>query len=59
MLYKTDLNINIYDTWEVFFVCPSQAMRTTFITNVDLILVSMSPKVADEADSGSKSILQI
>ena len=31
-----------------------QAMRTTFITNVHLRLVSMSPKVADDSDSGSK-----
>ena len=29
-------------------------MRTTFITNVHLSLFSMRPKVADEADSGSK-----
>ena len=29
-------------------------MRTTFITNVHLSLVSMSSKVADEADSGSQ-----
>ena len=37
--------------------CPSQAMRTTFITNVHLSLVTLGPKVADEADSGSNKYI--